>query len=440
MTRRFWVLVHRYAGLYMACFLIVAGVTGSVIAFYDELDRTLNPYLRRVVPRDTALDAPALIERAEARVPEGRVTDIILDQVPDESTRLRMKPRTNPVTGEPYVLDFTELYLDPYTGRELGRRSFGDLSQGLVNLMPFIYRFHYSLALGEIGTWLLGIAALIWTVDCFVGFYLTLPPGGTKRHQILTRHAGRDCRHPKHKEVKSPLPSMALDSRQSMAGMTATDIARRSFWHRWKPAWCIKWRAGATRINFDLHRAGGLWVWPMLLVFAWSAVAFNLSEQIYKPVMRTFFEVHDPLSELPVLATPLEQPALGWRDAMRIGRELMAEQPARRGFSVMREQSLVLDRVHGVYRFSIYSNRDIGTAPGSTTVLFDANSGSLKAYRVPTGQYAGNTVTAWLLALHQGEVFGLPYRIFVCTMGFLIAMLSVTGIYLWIKKRRSQLA
>jgi len=121
MTRRSWVLVHRYAGLYMACFLIVAGLTGSLIAFYVE-------------------------------------------------------PRRNPATGEPYVLDFTELYLDPYSGEELGRRRFGEISQGVVNLMPFIYRFHYSLALGEIGTWLLGIAALIWTLDSFVGFYLTLPP------------------------------------------------------------------------------------------------------------------------------------------------------------------------------------------------------------------------------------------------------------------------
>lgn len=103
----------------MACFLIVASVTGSVIAFYDELDRTLNPHLYRVVPRDTALDAPALIERAEARVPEGRVTGIILRRAADESVMVRMEPRLNPATGEAYVLDFTELYLDSYTGEEL---------------------------------------------------------------------------------------------------------------------------------------------------------------------------------------------------------------------------------------------------------------------------------------------------------------------------------
>jgi uncharacterized iron-regulated membrane protein len=47
---------------------------------------------------------------------------------------------------------------------------------------------------------------------------------------------------------------------------------------------------------------------------------------------------------------------------------------------------------------------------------------------LPTGQYAGNTVTSWLFALHEANVFGLPYRIIVCLLGLAIVMLSVTGI------------
>lgn len=33
MTRQFWVLMHRYAGLYLAGFLILTGLTGSILAF-----------------------------------------------------------------------------------------------------------------------------------------------------------------------------------------------------------------------------------------------------------------------------------------------------------------------------------------------------------------------------------------------------------------------
>jgi uncharacterized iron-regulated membrane protein len=38
----------------------------------------------------------------------------------------------------------------------------------------------------------------------------------------------------------------------------------------------------------------------------------------------------------------------------------------------------------------------------------------------------------------MANVFGLPYRIFVCILGLVIAMLSVTGVYIWWKKRRAR--
>ncbi len=37
MTRHWRVLLHRYAGLTVTLFLIIVGLTGSVLAFYHEL-------------------------------------------------------------------------------------------------------------------------------------------------------------------------------------------------------------------------------------------------------------------------------------------------------------------------------------------------------------------------------------------------------------------
>jgi uncharacterized iron-regulated membrane protein len=107
--------------------------------------------------------------------------------------------------------------------------------------MPFIYRLHYSLALGNGGCWPLAWRRW-WVVDCFVGFYLTLP-------------------------VATKVP------------------ARQGWFARWAPAWAVRWGASRYKLNFDLHRAGGLWIWPVLLVFAISSVSFNLP-QVYGPVMR----------------------------------------------------------------------------------------------------------------------------------------------------------
>lgn len=48
MNRPFYVLMHRYVGLVMALFLLIAGVTGSFLAFYEELDTLVNVDLAKV--------------------------------------------------------------------------------------------------------------------------------------------------------------------------------------------------------------------------------------------------------------------------------------------------------------------------------------------------------------------------------------------------------
>jgi uncharacterized iron-regulated membrane protein len=71
-------------------------------------------------------------------------------------------------------------------------------------------------------------------------------------------------------------------------------------------------------------------------------------------------------------------------------------------------------------------------------VNFDGQTGALNWALRPSGQYAGNTVSNWLYALHMANVFGLPYRIFVCVLGLVIAALSVTGVIVWWHKRRAR--
>ena len=224
--------VHRWVGLAMAAFLVVAGLTGSLIAFYADLDAVLNPELFRVAPPAPGvplLDPIALQARVQLQLPAAtRLHRVILDLRPDRSAN--------------YWIDERETFIDPYTGRILGSRRFGDLSEGRKNLLTFIYRLHYSLSLGEVGTWIFGIVSLLWTVDCFVGAYLTFPPRSGQR--------------------RNPWRWLA----------------------RWVPAWQLKSNKLFSLV-FTWHRASGLWVWGVLLVFAWSGVALNLGDQVYAPVM-----------------------------------------------------------------------------------------------------------------------------------------------------------
>src|ERR1700754_1840183 len=66
-SRRRWtirpllVLAHRWVGLALAVPLLVAGLTGSLLAFDDDLDAWLNPRLFRASP-GAALPLERLVE------------------------------------------------------------------------------------------------------------------------------------------------------------------------------------------------------------------------------------------------------------------------------------------------------------------------------------------------------------------------------------------
>ncbi len=97
------------------------------------------------------------------------------------------------------ALPIDEVFVNPYSGQILGGRLWGDLSQGLANLMPFVYRLHHSLVLGTIGTWIFGVVALLWTLDCFVGAWLTFPTAPPRRPAPpppLLEALGQSLAHP----------------------------------------------------------------------------------------------------------------------------------------------------------------------------------------------------------------------------------------------------
>jgi uncharacterized iron-regulated membrane protein len=41
--------------------------------------------------------------------------------------------------------------------------------------------------------------------------------------------------------------------------------------------------------------------------------------------------------------------------------------------------------------------------------------------------------------LHSGRIAGIPGRVFLSFMGLVVALLSVTGIYIWFKKRAGRI-
>ena len=120
-ARGFFVFLHRWIGLALAGFLILVGVTGSLLAFNTELERVFAPRLfAKPRPGAERLSLATLAEHAETLMPQGRV--IYIAHTAADQTKVYFEPRENPLTKHPYELDFTEFFIDPFTGGELGRR------------------------------------------------------------------------------------------------------------------------------------------------------------------------------------------------------------------------------------------------------------------------------------------------------------------------------
>lgn len=384
--------MHRYAGLLMAGFLLVAGVTGSVLAWTDELEGVIMPAVFRVsppTPGAVPFEPLLLREQIAARYPQAQVVYAPLSAPPGHSMVFYLR-----AAGDvPLAND--EVFVDPYTGTVLGERKWGEIGQGLINLLPFVERLHHSLALGDTGLLVFGLVAIVWTVDCFVGAALTFPARLKKR-------------------PATGKPWLA----------------------RWRPSWLLRRHGGSYKLVFDLHRAGGLWLWAMLLVFAWSGVAFNLYGA-YAAVMHPLF-AHQPAEEIVGRHQAARGPHLNWQEARSQGRSLMSELARRQSFTIIEENALAYEPGLGVYSYKVRSSRDVREHKGLSTVFFDAASGRQLASWLPTGTASGDTIRSWISALHMASMWGWPFKLFICAMGLAVAMLSVTGVLVWRRKRQGK--
>jgi uncharacterized iron-regulated membrane protein len=381
-ARAFWVIAHRWAGLTIALVLIVAGSTGALMAFYDELYDATAEWRVVEAPYAAAkpLDALTLNAAAAKYAPDGyTISGLNLNIEPGKALEISLEPT------DPDKMPYLDAAINPYTGELIKIYEWGKISDGFDQIMPFIYQLHYKLALGDIGLWAFGIAALIWTLDCFVGFYLTLP-------------------------------------RVRLKG--------------WGKAWRVRWKASNYKINFDLHRAGGLWLWPVLLVFAWSSVAMNLRD-VYDPVMKALGSeaVYDQLPDAPAPANYRPD----YAKALVNARQLASDAASAQGAKVNGEGYLYFDTEKNVYYYNFTTDRDF-TSKGHWSLLFFVPDGSLKKVALADGGLDQGGANNWFFTLHMAQVGGLPYRIFVCLLGLLITMLSVTGVVIWMKKRSARIA
>jgi uncharacterized iron-regulated membrane protein len=391
MGRPLFVRLHRWVGLFMALFLVIEGMTGAMLAFRGQLTHFFDPglYSRPGVPYARPLDLATLVERSEQWEPTAKF-HWFLPMGDDGVALVGMVPRHDAAAGGEAHEGMMYIALDPWTGREVRRMDGGLYSKGIVpNVMPFVYELHKDLALGGAGAWILCTTALLWTIDCFAGAYLTIP---------LT-------------------------------------LAR--FWPRWKPAWLIRTRARPPRVNLDIHRSFSLWLWLVLLLFAWSSVALVDNLSVYSAVTARLFGPASISAARPPAART-GPPRLDWHQALERGLALAAQAGALGGYDIgepngfwYTEDRVYTLRVDTSRRFPEYRY---------LIVAFDGDSGAaLKPWGLPDGN-VNMTVTDWLVGFHMiTEPFEYDtYRVLVVLFGLALCAISITGVFAWQFKRRGR--
>lgn len=150
--------VHLYLALVAGVFVVILGLTGSIMAFEPELDNLLHPKLSYVTPLDHRLSLVEIGAAVEKAYPGERARAYLLATSNDVSVSVATRRGV--------------VSVNPYTGEVLGVRAPGR------DFLGYVHQLHLRLLVGNradtgklIVTWA-GVATLLLLVS---GLYLWWP-------------------------------------------------------------------------------------------------------------------------------------------------------------------------------------------------------------------------------------------------------------------------
>jgi uncharacterized iron-regulated membrane protein len=389
--RAWLVRFHRWFGLFAAVFLFISGATGAVIAWDHELDGWLNPRFFEARSAGAAssqatLTPFELARRIEAADPRVRVTYMPLAIEPGHTFGAQVTPRLDQATGKPFEPGYNQVAMDPVTAEVQGRRQWGEASLSRENLLPFLYKLHYSMQIPsgwgiELGSVFMGILAMAWVLDTTIALWISFPN-----------------------------------------------------WRQWRRSFAFRWSAGGHRLTFDLHRSGAMWAYLLVLMLAVTSVSMNLREQVMRPVVSLFSALTpSPFAVRQPSAVPVE-PTLPGAQAVAIARA----EALRRGIKAP-AGALWQSPEFGLWGVGFFEpGREHGDGGlGNPWVYIDVRTGQVAGADVPGVGGAGDIFLQSMFPLHSGRIIGTAGRVLMSVMGLTVAMLCVTGVLVWARKRKA---
>ncbi len=343
------------AAICVAALLFMAGITGGLLAFYDEIDALLNPGFYHVETGGEMLPPPALIEKLEQARPEVAVWYLQYPKNPGETALLTAEPKPDAAGEYPPIASNT-FYLDPHSGEIVGEKYWGRCCFEPENLLNYLYEMHHSLTDGAWGGYLMGGVAGVLLINCLLVLF---------------------------------------------GGIGATPAADTLFLIPIK------------------HKAVALVLALLLLPIAFSSIAMNLADEVFKPLVSIFSPVKPSIYEeySNKGLTDFGVRTLSYADAYRLAQKLGQENGAPGPVA-----ELFYSSSYNFYGMG-YGYRD-PDGLGNDWIYLDGADGHVVGARTPGRGTKGDQLYSLQLPIHSGRLAGLTTKSLVALLGLLIAALS----------------
>jgi uncharacterized iron-regulated membrane protein len=394
--RKLWTSAHRWIGIIAGVYLVIAGVTGSILAFWQDIDEWLNRDIMSVaVPAPDAPYRPLsdIIAAARAAMPpealkpgapsvikmprhagEAALMPYILG-LPDKAT-LDEARRTKKLPNIDFSrIESHDVFVDPYravvTGERLSSKGLNPFSLPFIQM---VNQLHLGLWIPFVGGLITAILALFLLISAVDGIVLWWPKSG-----------------------------------------------------KWKGALTFKRNASTERFVFDLHKIVGVYFGVVLLVSIFSGMYMN-----FKPPWRALVSLVSPLHEMH--KDLHSQPANG-RNPLSADEAVAIVD---RIFPDGKLQYVQLPTSEdGVFTIGKRIDGEVNEVGTRRKLIIDQFNGVVLDKEDPREYGAGDKFFEWQYPLHSGEAFGNYGRAFMVFFGLVPVTLYVTGFIRWRHKRRA---
>lgn len=369
------VKLHLYVGLWFGALFVMLGLTGTVIAWREDLDAALNPSL---LVAEAAVPVPVSPTLAKA------VTDRLAADPAYGRPKLLTLPLTErevfiawyPLKGPGAVAGRSrQVMVDPATLAIKGERVWGEPGLSRPLLMPTLFHLHHYLLAGETGKTLMGVTGMMLLITVLGGIVLWWPKAKAK---------------------------------------AVAQAFRIGFGGSW------------PRLNYSLHRTLGILAAPVLATIAFSGWYLNLPKWV-TPLVSSVLTVSPP-------GKPSSAPPPAGARQLDVAQAMQAAQAAYPAATVSRVS--FPRKADDVFEIRLRQPGEVRKESGATRLWLDAYTGARLGARDPVTAPSGDTLLNWLYPLHTGEAFGLPGRIFISIFGLAPLMFAITGLLIWWKRRR----